>query len=72
MAEKSGKSKKSQNERLEKLTMKKLNLKTSRAYHLKLNFQELFTQPADLAEPFFRKVGHTQSIGAYQKGSQNN
>jgi len=47
--------KKSQNERLEELTMKKLNLKTSRAYHLKLNFQELFTQPADLAEPFLKK-----------------
>lgn len=47
--------KKDQNERLKELTMKKLNLKTSRAYHLKLNFQELFTQPADLAEPFLKK-----------------
>jgi len=47
--------KKSQNERLEELNMKKLNLKTSRAYHLKLNFQELFAQPADLAEPFLNK-----------------
>jgi transposase len=47
--------KKSQNERLDELTMKKLNLKTSRAYHLKLNFQELFRQPADLAESFLKK-----------------
>jgi len=37
------------------LTVKKLNLKTSRAYHIKLNFQELFEQPQELAEPFLKK-----------------
>jgi transposase len=31
----------SQTETLDELTVKKLNLKTSRAYHIKLNFQEL-------------------------------
>jgi len=37
------------------LTVKKLNLKTSRAYHLRLNFQELFNQPAYAAEAFLKK-----------------
>ena len=32
----------SQAEQLEHLTIKKLNLKTSRAYHIKLNFQEFY------------------------------
>ncbi len=40
---------------LEDLTVKKLNLKTSRAYHLRLNFQELFNQPAYAAEAFLKK-----------------
>lgn len=44
-----------QAERLKELTLPKLNLKTSRAYHLKLNFQELFSQPADEAETFLKK-----------------
>jgi transposase len=47
--------KKRQNELLAELTLKKFNLKTSRAYHLKLNFQELFNQPAELAEAYLKK-----------------
>ncbi|BBO88085.1 hypothetical protein DSCOOX_12650 [Desulfosarcina ovata subsp. ovata] len=47
--------KESQSELLEQLTIKKLNLKTSRAYHIKLNFQELYQQPTEEAEPFLRK-----------------
>jgi transposase len=47
--------KSSQAESLKKLTLKKLNLKTSRAYHIKLNFQELFNQPAEDAENYLKK-----------------
>ena len=47
--------KSSQTETLEELTVKKLNLKTSRAYHIKLNFQELFNQPAENAEAYLKK-----------------
>ncbi len=47
--------KKSQAQNLENLTVKKLNLKTSRAYHIRLNFQELFKQPPLLAEAFLKK-----------------
>jgi transposase len=47
--------KQSQADTLEKLTVKKLNLKTSRAYHIRLNFQELFNQPSEIAEPFLKK-----------------
>lgn len=46
---------KHQSELLEELTLKKFNLKTSRAYHLKLNFQELFNQPPELAEAYLKK-----------------
>ena len=42
-------------ETLEGLTVKKLNLKTSRAYHIRLNFQELFNQPPQLAEAYLKK-----------------
>ena len=45
----------SQTETLEELTVKKLNLKTSRAYHIKLNFQELFNQAAENAEAYLKK-----------------
>lgn len=45
----------SQSDLLEQLTIKKLNLKTSRAYHIKLNFQELYQRPAELAETFLKK-----------------
>ena len=45
----------SQSDLLEQLTIKKLNLKTSRAYHIKLNFQELYQQPFELAETFLKK-----------------
>ncbi len=37
------------------LTVKKLNLKTSRAYHIRLNFQELFSQPPHMAEAYLKK-----------------
>lgn len=47
--------KKSQINTLEKLTVRKLNLKTSRAYHIRLNFQELFNQPPETAEIFLKK-----------------
>jgi len=40
---------------LEGLTVKKLNLKTSRAYHIRLNFQELFSQPPQMAEAYLKK-----------------
>lgn len=40
---------------LERLTVKKLNLKTSRAYHIRLNFQELFNQPPLMAEAYLKK-----------------
>jgi len=40
---------------LETLTVKKLNLKTSRAYHIRLNFQEMFKQPPEAAEIFLKK-----------------
>jgi len=45
----------SQSDQLEKLTMKKLNLKTSRAYHIRLNFQEIYQQPADEAEAYLKR-----------------
>ncbi len=45
----------SQAEQLEQLTIKKLNLKTSRAYHIKLNFQEFYNQTARTAETFLKK-----------------
>ncbi len=47
--------KQSQANILDNLTVKKLNLKTSRAYHIRLNFQELFKQPPHLAETFLKK-----------------
>jgi len=40
---------------LKDLSVKKLNLKTSRAYHIRLNFQELFNQPPQEAEAFLKK-----------------
>jgi transposase len=40
---------------LEGLQLKKLNLKTMRAYHLRLNFQELWNQAAEDAEMFLKK-----------------
>ena len=47
--------KSSQLKTLEELQVKKLNLKTSRAYHIRLNFQDFFTQPVETAEAFFKK-----------------
>jgi transposase len=40
---------------LEELQIKKLNLKTSRAYHIRLNFQEFFEQRVEASEPFLKK-----------------
>jgi len=45
----------SQRETLEDLKLPKLNLKTSRAYHIRLNFQQLFKQPTEQAEAFLKK-----------------
>lgn len=44
-----------QQELLENLNVKKLNLKTARAYHIKLTFQNLYHQPKALAEDFLQK-----------------
>jgi transposase len=40
---------------LEELQVKKLNLKTMRAYHIRLNFQDFFAQPLETAETFLKK-----------------
>jgi transposase len=40
---------------LKELQVKKLNLKTMRAYHIRLNFQDFFTQPLETAEIFLKK-----------------
>ena len=45
----------SQTETLKELNVKNLNLKTARAYHIRLNFQELFKQDPDDAESFLKK-----------------
>jgi len=42
-------------EQLEQLTLARHNLKTARAYHLRLNFQELWQQAPDQAEAFLKK-----------------
>ena len=43
--------------RLEDIKLKNLNLKTIRAYQIRLNFQELWLQPPDQAEAFLKKNG---------------
>jgi transposase len=45
----------SQTETLKELNVKNLNLKTARAYHIRLNFQELFKQAPKDAESFLKK-----------------
>ena len=40
---------------LEALQAKKLNLKTARAYHLRMNFQEFWNQPLPVAEAYLKK-----------------
>ncbi|MBE3145163.1 MAG: ISL3 family transposase, partial [Planctomycetes bacterium] len=40
---------------LETLQVKKLNLKTARAYHIRLNFQEFWNQPLQEAETFLKR-----------------
>jgi len=45
----------SQGELLEKLVVKELNLKTARAYHIRLNFQEFWQQPRAQAHGFLKK-----------------
>lgn len=40
---------------LENLQVKKLNLKTMRAYHIRLNFQELWNQASENAEAFLKQ-----------------
>ena len=43
-----------QSRQLEKLDVKGLNLKTVRAYHIRLNFQEFWQQPPEQAEAFLK------------------
>lgn len=45
----------SQSRQLEELDVKRLNLKTARAYHIRLNFQELWQQYPEQAEAFLKK-----------------
>jgi transposase len=45
----------SQSRQLEELDVKRLNLKTARAYHIRLNFQELWQQYPEQAEAFLNK-----------------
>jgi len=40
---------------LEALQVKNLNLKTARAYHIRLNFQEFWNQPIQEAETFLKR-----------------
>jgi transposase len=40
---------------IEALNVPKLNLKTAKAYQLKLNFQELYNQPKEQAEEFLKR-----------------
>ncbi|GAB6147324.1 ISL3-like element ISMac21 family transposase [Desulfocicer niacini] len=47
--------KKDQSKQFEELKIPKLNLKTARAYHIKLNFQEFWTQTPENAEAFLKK-----------------
>jgi transposase len=44
-----------QSRQLEQLDVKRLNLKTARAYHIRLNFQEFWQQPPEQAEDFLKK-----------------
>jgi transposase len=44
-----------QADRLKEIKLKDLNLKTMRAYQIRLNFQELWLQPPDQAERFLKK-----------------
>jgi transposase len=44
-----------QSKRLEEIKLKDLNLKTMRAYQLRLNFQEIWLLPSDEAEAFLKK-----------------
>ncbi len=44
-----------QSDLLKELKLKDLNLKTMRAYQLRLNFQEVWLLPPDQAEPFLKK-----------------
>ena len=44
-----------QRNRFEELSLAKLNLKTARAYRMRLAFQELFSQPPAVAESFLKK-----------------
>jgi transposase len=36
-------------------SLQEVNLKTARAYHLKLNFQEMYQQPPELSESWLKK-----------------
>uniref|UniRef100_Q3AT05 Transposase n=1 Tax=Chlorobium chlorochromatii (strain CaD3) TaxID=340177 RepID=Q3AT05_CHLCH len=51
----------SQQVKLEKLQLKKLNLKTARAYQVKLNFQEFFKQAPAYAQSFLNQWYYSAS-----------
>lgn len=44
-----------QKERLDSLRIRDLNLKTARAYHIRLNFQDFWKQQPEDAEPFLKR-----------------
>jgi transposase len=46
---------KSQSEKLEKLKLKNQNLKTMRAYQIRLNFQDFWNQPPEEAEGYLKR-----------------
>jgi transposase len=44
-----------QSRKLQEISLNKLNLKTVRAYHIKLAFQDIFNMPADVASGILKK-----------------
>lgn len=44
-----------QSKKLEEIKLKDRNLKTMRAYQIRLNFQDFWNQPSELAEPYLKK-----------------
>ena len=50
-----------------------MNWKTIRATHLKMNFQELYSQPKEVAEEFLKKwyfLGNSQSYSTNDRRGQ--
>ena len=60
---------------VETLNVKKLNLKTAKAYQIKLTFQDLYDQPKDQAEAFPETLvllGDAQPTPTHDRSGQNN